>query len=90
MNPMKTGKASASSGVAIELFKAGGDKCFKSLTNKFNEILFKDNLQEEWMLSSLVPIFKEKGDPYNPNSYSRKKLLEHALNVREGFGWAFA
>ena len=31
MNRMKIGKASGSSGVAIELFKAGGDKCLKSL-----------------------------------------------------------
>ena len=33
MNPMKLRKASRPSGVAIELFKAGGDKCLKSLTN---------------------------------------------------------
>ena len=64
MNRMKIRKASGPSGVAIELFKAGGDKCFlKSLTNIFNDILFKDKLQEEWMLSSLVPTFKGKGDP---------------------------
>ena len=60
MNCMKSRKASEPSGVAIELFKAGGDKCLKSLTNIFN-ILFKDKLPEEW--SSLVPIFKGKGDP---------------------------
>ena len=33
---------------------------------------------EEWMLSSLVSIFKEKGDPLNSNSNGRIKLLEHA------------
>ena len=32
--------------VAIELFKAGGNKCLKCLTNIFN-ILFKDELPEE-------------------------------------------
>ena len=32
--------------VAIELFKAGGNKCLKCLTNIFN-ILFKDKLPEE-------------------------------------------
>ena len=42
MNLMKIGKASGPSGVAIELFKAGGDKCLKSFTNIFNDILFKD------------------------------------------------
>ena len=41
--------------------KPGRDKCLKSLTNIFNNILFKDKLPEEWMLSSLVPIFRGKG-----------------------------
>ena len=63
MNRMKIGKPSGPSGVALEIFKAGGDKCLKSLRNMFNDILFKNKLPEEWMLSSLVPIFKGKGDP---------------------------
>ena len=58
-------KPSGPSGVALEMFKAGGDKCLKSLTNIFNDILFKDKLQEEWMLSLLAPVFKGKGDPIN-------------------------
>ena len=80
MNQMKIGKASGPFGVAIELFKAGGDKCLKSLTNIFN-ILFKDKLPEEWMLSSLVPMFKWKGDPFNPKSYRGIKLLEQAFKL---------
>ena len=64
INHMAIGKASGPSGVAIELFKNGGEKCLKSLTNVFNDILFKDKLPEEWMLSLLVPIFKVKvGSP---------------------------
>ena len=46
MNPMKIRKVNGPSGVAIELFKAGGDKCLKSLTNIFNGVLFKDKLLE--------------------------------------------
>ena len=38
---------------------------------------------EDWMLSSLVPIFKGKGDPLNPNSYGGIKLLEHAFKLYE-------
>ena len=33
INRMKIGKVSGPSVVAIELLKAGGDKCLKSLTN---------------------------------------------------------
>ena len=82
MNRLKIGKASGRSGVAIELFKAGVDKCWKSLTNIFS-ILFKEKLLEEWMLNSLVQIFKGKGDPRNPNSYRRIKLLEDAFELYE-------
>ena len=35
------------------------------------------------MLSSLVPIFKGKGGPLNPNSYRGIKLLEHAFKLYE-------
>ena len=35
------------------------------------------------MLSSLVPIFKAKWDPLNPNSFRRIKLLEHAFKLYE-------
>ena len=45
--------------------------------------MFKNKLPEEWMLSSLVPIFKGKGDPLNPNSYRGIKLLEHAFKLYE-------
>ena len=83
MNRMKIGKASGPFGVAIELLKAGADKCLKYLTNILNDILFKYKLPEEWMLSMLVPIFKEKEDPLNPNSYRGIKLLEHAFNLYE-------
>ena len=41
MNQMKIGKASGPSGVALEMFKADVDKRLKSLTNIFNDILFK-------------------------------------------------
>ena len=69
MNQMKFGKASGPSWVVAEMFKAGGDKCLESLTNIFSNILFKDKLPEEWILSLLAQIFKVKGDPLNPNSY---------------------
>ena len=83
MNYIKIGKASEPSGAAIKLFKAGENKYLKSLTNIFNDILLKDKFPEEWMLSSLVPIFKGKGDPLNPDSYRGIKLLEHAFKLYE-------
>ena len=42
------------SSVAIEMCKASDDKCFKSLANIFNDILFTNKLPEKWMLSLLT------------------------------------
>ena len=43
----KNREASGPSMVAIEMFKTGGDKCLKSMTNLLNDILFKGKLPEE-------------------------------------------
>ena len=45
--------------------------------------LFEGKLLEEWMLSSLVPYFKGKGDPLIQNSYRELKLLEHTFKFHE-------
>ena len=47
MNRIKIGKASGPSGLALEMFRACGDNYLKSLTNIFNDILFKDKLPEK-------------------------------------------
>ena len=59
---MKIEKTSGLSRVALEMFQSGGAECLKSLTGIF-DILFQDKLQEEWMLNSLILIFKGKGIP---------------------------
>ena len=51
MNQMKIGKVRRSSGVALEMFKIGGDKCLEFLTSIYNDVLFKDKLLEERILS---------------------------------------
>ena len=67
------------------MFKAGGDNCLKSTTNIFNDILFKDKLPEEWMLSLLVRVFKGKGDPLNPNSNRKESCLNIFFNCARRF-----
>ena len=46
---VKITKASGLSWVAIGLFKAGGDKCLKSLTNIFTDVLFKFLISYLWL-----------------------------------------
>ena len=85
MNGMKIRKANGPSGVAIELFKSGGDKCLKSLRNIFNDIWFKDKLPEEWMLGSLVPVFKGKGNPLIQIFIGESKSWNMLLNCTRKF-----
>ena len=55
MNPTKIRKASGTSGVILEMFKASGKKCLKSWTNIFNDKYIQGyKLPEGWTLSSLV------------------------------------
>ena len=63
------------------MFETGEDKCLKFLINIFDDILFKDKLPEEWMLSLLVQGFRAKRDPLNSNSYRGIKLLEHGIKL---------
>ena len=35
----------------------------------------------EWELSTLIPIYKGKGDPMECGSYRAIKLLEHGMKV---------
>ena len=84
-NEMKNRKASGPSGVVLKMFNVSGKPCYNSLTVIFN-ILLEHKLLEELMLSSLVPIFKRKGDPPPPpslNSYKGIQLLEHAFKLSE-------
>ena len=41
-------------------------------------------IPKEWELSTLIPIFKGKGDPMECDSYRAVKLLEHGMKVLEG------
>ena len=65
-------------GVVMETL-TGGAPCMKSLTDILKDILFEGKLQEEWMLSLLVPIVKGKGNPL----YS--ELVYESKFVRAGF-----
>ena len=40
-------------------------------------------MPDKWQTSVLVPIFKEKGDVRNRNTYRGVKLLEHTMKIIE-------
>ena len=46
-------------------------------------VLDGKRMPDEWQTSVLVPIFKEKGDVRNCNTYRGVKLLEHTMKIVE-------
>jgi hypothetical protein len=58
---MKWGKAMGQDGIPIEVCKCLGDIAIVWLTKLFNHIFRSNKMSDEWR-STLVPIFKNKGD----------------------------
>ena len=81
---MKAGKAGGPSKVVGEMLKAAGKKGIKRLTELCNQMVREGAIPREWELSTLIPIFKGKGDLIECGSYRAVKLLEHGMKVLEG------
>ena len=65
--------------------KAGDKPLLNSLTKIFSEILLEDKFPEEWVLSSLVPVYERKSDHFSRDSYKEKSYL----NMFSGFSKQF-
>ena len=66
------------------MLKAAGKKGIKRLTELCNQVVREGAIPREWELSTLILIFKGKGDPMECGSYRAVKLLEHGMKVPEG------
>ncbi|CAH2099151.1 unnamed protein product [Euphydryas editha] len=80
---MKNGKAVGPDGIPAEVWKfLKVDGC-KWLTLFFNKLLQEEVIPEEWCNSSLVPIFKNKGDIQDCSNYRGIKLMSHSMKIWE-------
>ena len=71
----------------MEMLKAAGSKGVKIMTKICNHVVREGTMPKEWELSStLIPIYKGKGDPMKCGSYRAIKLLE---TWNEGTGESF-
>ena len=80
---MKVGKAAGPSEIVVEMLKADGNKGVKIMTKLCNHVVREGAMPKEWELSTLIPIYKGKGDPMECGSYRAIKLLEHGMKVLE-------
>ena len=82
---MKAEKAGGPSEIVGEMLKAARKKGIERLTELCNQVVRERAIPREWELSTLIPIFKGKGEPMDCGSYRAVKLLEHGMKVLEGF-----
>ena len=80
---MKKGKAAGPSGVVVEMMAAGGDLTVEWMTDLLNNIIEEGRIPTDWTKSTLVPLYKGKGDPLQCGSYRAIKLLEQGMKVME-------
>jgi hypothetical protein len=78
---MKGGKAMGPDGIPIEVWKCLGDIAIVRLTKLFNHIFRSNKMPDEWSRSTLVTIFKNKGDIQSCTKYRGIKLMSHTMKL---------
>ena len=80
---MKKGKAAGPDDIPTEVWKFLGMRAVVFLTVLFNDILQSKKMPDEWRKSTLIPIFKGKGDVQVCANYRGIKLTSHTLKIWE-------
>jgi hypothetical protein len=80
---MKNGKAVGPDEIPIEAWKALGDEGIMLLTKLLNTIMIQETMPNSWRNSTLVPIYKNKGDIQECGNYRAIKLLPHTMKLWE-------
>nr|XP_049697159.1 uncharacterized protein LOC126054693 [Helicoverpa armigera] len=83
LGSMKNGKALGPDDIPAEVWKVLKRNGCMWLTLFFNKLLHEEVIPQEWCSSSLVPIFKNKGDVQDCGNYRGIKLMSHTMKVWE-------
>ena len=83
MKKMKNGKAVGPDKIPVEAWKCLGEAAVDFLTRLFNKILQSGEMPKEWRYSTLIPIFKGKGDAQCCSNYRGIKLMSHSMKMWE-------
>jgi len=67
--------------IPIDVWKSLGDREIVWLTKNFNEIMRMKKMSDEWRISTLIPIYKNKGDIQNCTNYRGIKLMSHTMKL---------
>ncbi|XP_019236372.1 PREDICTED: RNA-directed DNA polymerase from mobile element jockey-like, partial [Nicotiana attenuata] len=83
MGKMSRGKAPGPDEIPVEFWRYAGRAGLEWLTGLFNVIFKTKRMPDEWRWSTMVPVYKNKGDIQNCNNYRGIKLLSHTMKVWE-------
>ncbi|XP_070052854.1 uncharacterized protein [Nicotiana tomentosiformis] len=81
---MSRGRATGQDEIPVEFWRYVGRAGLECLTRLFNIIFKMKEMLEEWRWSTMIPLYKNKGDIQNCNNYRGIKLLSHTMKVWEG------
>ena len=74
---MKLGKAGGPTELTSDMFLALGDEGVDWLTELLNKVWKEEEIPDDWKHSTLIPIFKGKGNILKCGDYRGIKLLDH-------------
>ncbi|GJZ04251.1 phosphoenolpyruvate/phosphate translocator 2 isoform 2 [Tanacetum coccineum] len=83
LQKMGRNKAVGPDQIPIEAWRSLGNEGISLLTSLFNKIFSGAKMPEEWRLSDVIPIFKNKGDAQVCSNYRGIKLIGHTMKLWE-------
>ncbi len=83
LKKMKSKKAVGPDGIPIEVWRCLGKVGIDWLTELFNKIWKTSRIPQDWRKSTLVPIYKNKGDAQDCANYRGIKLISHTMKLWE-------
>ncbi|KAI5746693.1 hypothetical protein M8J77_006372 [Diaphorina citri] len=83
LKAMKNGKATGPDNIPIEVWKSLGADGLDLLLPLLNQVLEEERIPDDWRKSTIVPIYKEKGDIQDCGNYRGIKLMSHTMKLYE-------
>ena len=80
---MKKGKATGAYEVRLEIMEMAGEVGVKWTGRLLNVCMQEGRIPKEWSMGLIVPIWKRKGDVYDPGKYWGITLLSQVLKLLE-------
>ncbi|KAF3621096.1 hypothetical protein FXO38_31983 [Capsicum annuum] len=80
---MRRGRAMGPDKIPVDFWKFIGGAGVRWLTELFNDIFKTAKILEAWRWSTMIPLYKNKGDIQSCTNYRDIKLLSHMMKIWE-------